>query len=134
MISALINQSDNVEALIIRTEPNNEEKKSKNYSNINPPYLLKSAAEYISEINIKHLLIDLPSIDKENDGGALSAHKSFWNFPEKTRHGSTITEFIYVPSNIPDDIYLLNLQFVPFENDASPSRPLLFKLVKTEKL
>ena len=67
---------------------------------------------YISQININHLLIDLPSLDKEKDGGELSAHKSFWGFPNKKRHGCTITELIYVPNNILDDIYLLNLQHI----------------------
>ena len=131
MVSTLISQEENIEALIIRTEPNVETKISKNYTNTNPPYLLKDAAKYISDININHLLVDLPSIDKENDEGALSAHKSFWQFPNNIRHGSTITELIYVPNNITDGKYLLNLQFAPFENDACPSRPVLFKLEKT---
>ena len=133
MLSTLISEQENIEALIIRTEPNVETKMSKNHTNTNPPYLLKGAAKYISEISINHLLVDLPSIDKENDEGELSAHKSFWQFPDNIRHGSTITELIYVPNNIADGKYLLNLQFVPFENDASPSRPILFKLEKTEK-
>jgi len=130
IIASKIDETDNVDALIIRTLPNPVNKISKNYSNTNPTYISKEAATYMSKIKINHLLIDLPSVDKEKDGGALSAHKSFWRFPNQTRHGCTITELIYVPNNAPDDIYLLNLQFAPFENDASPSRPLLFKLRK----
>ena len=75
-----------------------------------------------------HLLIDLPSIDKEQDGGEFAGHKSFWVGANGVRHGATITELIYVPNSISDGIYLLNLQFAPFENDAAPSRPVLFKL------
>ena len=60
----------------------------------------------------------------------LIAHKIFWQFPENPRFESTITELIYVPDEIKDGQYLLNLQFVPFQNDASPSRPVLFKLEK----
>ena len=130
IINSLVSETDNVEALIIRTLPNNKEKMHKDYSNTNPPYLSESAAEYLVSIGIQHLLIDLPSVDKENDGGLLSAHKSFWQFPKNIRYGCTITEFIYVASTIKDGKYLLNLQFAPFENDASPSRPLLFKLEK----
>ena len=129
-ISSLINKKDDIEALVIRTKPNSEKKIHKNYSQTNPIYLLNDAAEYLSKININHLLIDLPSIDKEKDDGALDSHKSFWNYPCSIRHGCTITEFIYVPDTIVDGLYLLNLQFAPFENDASPSRPVLFKLDK----
>ncbi len=130
IINNLVSKMDNVEALIIRTLPNNKEKMYKDYTNTNPPYLSESAAAYLVSIGIQHLLIDLPSVDQENDGGLLSAHKSFWQFPKNIRHGCTITEFIYVANTIKDGKYLLNLQFVPFENDASPSRPLLFKLEK----
>ena len=86
--------------------------------------------DYIVEMEIKHLLIDLPSVDKEDDAGALLAHKTFWNYPENPRRNCTITELIYVDNHISDDVYLLNLQFVSFQNDASPSRPVIFKLIK----
>jgi hypothetical protein len=32
-----------------------------------------------------------------------------------------------VPDDIVDGIYLLEIQMAPFENDASPSRPVLYK-------
>ena len=132
-IKSLFKNNDNIDALIIRTLPNEKEKLSKNYSNTNHPYLLKDAIDYLVDLGIKHLLIDLPSVDKEKDEGALISHKSFWKFPADTRHGCTITELIYVPNKIDDGKYLLNLQFLPFKNDASPSRPLLFKLNSTNK-
>ena len=128
LIKKTISKHDNVEALVIRTIPNSESKTYKNYSNTNPPYLSEQAVKYLVSIGVRHLLIDLPSIDKEEDGGALIAHKSFWQFPKNKRHGCTITEFIYVPNKIKDGRYLLNLQFAPFNNDAAPSRPVLFKL------
>ncbi len=120
--------SDQIEALIIRTLPNIENKPDKQYSNTNWPYLTKDAATYIREQNIKHLLIDLPSVDKEKDNGKLLAHKAFWHYPEATRHDATITEMIYVKDSIVDDIYLLNIQIASFENDASPSKPILYHL------
>ena len=121
------------EALIIRTLPNLESKKHQNYSHTNPPYLLEEAAVYIREIGIKHLLIDLPSVDREEDEGKLLAHKAFWNVTNintlnaDARFNCTITEMIYVNDTIQDGIYLLNLQIVNFENDASPSKPILYK-------
>jgi arylformamidase len=117
------------EALVIRTLPNSTTKKTKQYSNTNWPYLEAAAAEYIRELGVSHLLIDLPSVDKEKDNGKLLAHKAFWNFPDATRLDATITEFIYVPDHIEDGSYLLNLQIAPFENDATPSKPILYKVM-----
>jgi len=123
------------EALIIRTLPNEKEKKSRKYSNTNPPYLSEEAAVFIRESEIQHLLIDLPSVDKEHDEGKLLAHKAFWNVKDTlnlnadARLSATITEMIYVPDEIEDGNYILNLQIASFENDASPSKPLLFKIL-----
>ena len=117
------------EALVIRTLPNTSQKRSRKYSNTNWPYLHENAAKYIREIGIKHLLIDLPSVDREKDEGKLLAHKAFWDYPNAPRMDATITEFIYVPNRVKDGSYLLNLQIAPFENDASPSKPVLYQII-----
>ena len=116
------------EAIIIRTLPNNDLKLTRQYSNANAPYLCDKAAKYISDLGIDHLLIDLPSVDKENDNGELLSHHAFWKHPENTQFQKTITEFIYVKNEIEDGDYILNLQIAPFENDASPSKPVLYKI------
>ncbi|MFY9309544.1 MAG: cyclase family protein [Bacteroidia bacterium] len=116
------------EAIIIRTLDNSLSKINKHYSNTNPPYLLYEAAEYIDAMGIDHILIDLPSVDKEVDGGKLAAHHAFWQYPENTKLHRTITEMIYVPNNVFDGTYLLNLQIASFENDASPSKPVLYQM------
>lgn len=117
------------EAIVIRTLPNTNEKRSKQYSNTNPTYLLEDAAIYLREKGVKHLLIDLPSVDKEKDNGELLSHNAFWNTSGKLRLDATITEFIYVANSIEDGCYMLNLQIAPFENDASPSKPILYKII-----
>lgn len=122
-------QPNATEALIIRTLPNFREKQTKKYSHTNWPYLSEEAAVYLRNSGIKHLLIDLPSVDKEKDGGKLLAHKAFWNYPKNTRFDATITELVYVPNSIEDGNYLLNLQIASFENDASPSKPVLYKFL-----
>jgi arylformamidase len=116
----------NTEALIIRTKPNDYSKKTKNYSGTNFPYVSLMAMQQIVDSGIKHLLIDLPSVDREEDGGKLAAHHLFWNVPKKPDVSKTITELIFVPDSIPDGIYALNLQVSNFRNDAAPSRPLIF--------
>ena len=75
------------------------------------------------------MLIDTPSVDREKDDGKLLAHKAFWNYPSKPRLTATITEFIYLENYISDGSYLLNLQIAPFHNDASPSKPVLYKML-----
>ena len=75
-IEKLLN-GKSTEAIIIRTLPNPETKKHLNYSNTNPPYLTEEASIFIREVGIQHLLIDLPSVDKEHDEGKLMAHKAF---------------------------------------------------------
>ena len=123
------------EAIIIRTLPNETSKLSKNYSNTNPPYLAEDAATFIRESAIQHLLIDLPSVDKEHDEGKLLAHKAFWNVKDvnnlnaDARLECTITELIFVSDTIYDGSYILNLQIASFENDASPSKPVLYKIL-----
>ena len=117
------------QAIVIRTNPNSASKKTKKYSNTNWPYLAEDTAQFIHDLGIEHLLIDLPSVDKEKDEGALKAHKAFWNYPKAPRFNATITEFIYVPNSIEDGSYLLNLQVANFVNDAAPSRPVLYKFL-----
>lgn len=116
------------EALIVRTLPNSEEKCSKNYSNTNPPYFEAEALAYLRESGVKHLLTDLPSVDRENDGGKLLAHNAFWHGNRPDDRECTITEVVFVPDLVKDGDYLLNLQIASFENDASPSKPVLYKL------
>lgn len=115
------------DAVVIRTLPNYIDKRSKKYSHTNWPYVEESAAKYLKECGVKHLLIDLPSVDREKDEGKLLAHKAFWDYPKNTRMDATITELIYVPNKIEDGDYILNLQVASFENDAAPSRPVLYK-------
>jgi kynurenine formamidase len=118
------------DAVIIRTLPNLEDKKSARYSNSNPTYLLEETAIFLREKGIKHLLVDLPSVDKEKDEGRLLAHNAFWNTEGELRMDATITEFIYVPNTVKDGEYLLNLMIAPFENDATPSKRILYEINK----
>jgi len=121
-------------AVVLRTLPNQENKKHNKYSHTNPPYLAADAAAFLREKGIKHLLIDLPSVDKEKDGGQLAAHKAFWNVKnvnqvnDDAQFDATITELIYVADEVVDGMYILNIQIASFVNDASPSKPVLYQI------
>jgi len=114
------------DALVLRTLPNDNLKQQRNYSGTNPPYLHPEAAQYLVDCGVRHLLLDLPSVDREEDGGALAAHHVFWQYPHAVREACTITELIFVPNDVPDGHYLLNLQTTSLDLDASPSKPVLY--------
>lgn len=120
-----------LDALVIRTLPNPREKRFQSYSGTNPPYLTADAVQAIREAGVRHLLVDLPSLDREKDDGALAAHRAFFGLAAGDRAVSeiprrTITELIYADNATTDGSYLLSLQVAPFVLDAAPSRPLLY--------
>jgi len=125
-----------VDALLIRTIPNGADKKSRNYSEPPiPPYLSHEAASLLVSWDIKHLLTDLPSIDRSHDQGRLAGHRLFWGLePEEQnadnarRPEATITEMVYVPDEVADGPYALSLQIAPLVTDAPPCRPVLCPL------
>ena len=134
--NALKNADPNwLDGLIVRTLPNDDSKKRRAYMEELPPFFSTEAINYISEKGVKHLLVDMPSIDRTFDEGKLSNHRIFWKVGAEeyaTNQASlihnTITEMIFVSDEIEDGAYLLNLQIAAFVADASPSRPLLYKI------
>lgn len=127
-------------ALMVRTLPNGEEKQSATYSGKNPVFFTPLAVQHALEtLGIRHLLVDLPSMDKENDEGLLLAHRAFWGLSPKSKEADaaaaaaveslssmTITELCYFSSeSLKDGLYGVSLQVAPVGLDAAPSRPLL---------
>ncbi|MBK9192391.1 MAG: cyclase family protein [Crocinitomicaceae bacterium] len=115
-------------ALIIRTLPNQSERTHKNYTETNPPYLSEEAIRHIVEAGIDHLIMDVPSVDREVDHGKLTAHHIFWNYPAKPQLHKTITELAFIDNTIADGEYFLNIQIASYESDASPSKLVLYKI------
>lgn len=128
-LMGLLSEQDfnNLEALVIRTLPNNSSKKTQKYtSESDYAFLTNDAIELINSSNIKHILIDTPSLDRSYGSQEMSNHHLYWEKePDKT-----VTELVYVDNNIQDDYYILNLQIPNFALDAAPSRPLLYKIYK----
>jgi len=121
-----------LKGLILRTLPNSENKKSKDYMKNPPEFFSIDAMEYIVSLGVEHLLVDTPSVDRLLDDGHLSSHNIFWETKEKelntnTKH-KTITEMIFAAESVKDGSYLLNLQIPAFVSDAAPSRPILYKV------
>lgn len=116
------------QALVIRTTPNTTTKLTQNYTGTNPCYIDYKFIQQLNKTNVDHLLIDIPSVDREVDGGKLSAHNAFWNTEDNLQLKKTITEMVYIDNDILDGLYLLNLQTISVDIDASPSKPILYAL------
>ncbi|MDX9749454.1 MAG: cyclase family protein [Flavobacteriales bacterium] len=116
------------EALVVRTLPH-AHRGDHDWSGTNPPYLESTACAWLRSIGVKHLLVDLPSVDREEDDGALAAHHAFWDHPHTVDLDRTITELVHVPAEVRDGDHLLELQLPHFMNDAAPSRPVLYALL-----
>ena len=117
------------EALVLRTLPHADDRAHRDWSGSNPCYLQSTACAWLRSIGVKHLLLDLPSVDREEDGGVLAAHHAFWDYPNTIDLERTITELLFAPPSVRDGEYLLELQLPHLMNDAAPSRPVLYALL-----
>ena len=68
-------------AAIIRTLPNDPGKRTRNYSDLVPPYLTREAVEWLVEKRIEHLVLDVPSLDRTHDEGHMVGHRLFFGLP-----------------------------------------------------
>jgi len=125
---------ERVPALVVRSLPNLDEKKNRVWSGNNPPYFTIEAMQVIVDAGFTQLLTDFPSVDREEDSGALAAHRVWWNVPQATtdlssvRLDACITEMIFVPNSVADGLYFLQLVLPKIHSDAVPSNPLLYPL------
>jgi kynurenine formamidase len=122
-------------AAVIRTLPNEHDRFVGERGAAGAAFLSREAAEWLVAHDIEHLVLDVPSADRPNDGGELTAHRIFFGLPrassalhEARRPRSTITELAHVPGSVSDGWYFLSLQSPAIAGDAVPSRPVLYPL------
>jgi hypothetical protein len=121
-------------AVVVVTGPG-AVRRAARFSGTNPPYLTVEAAALLRERGVRHVLVDLPSLDREDDGGLLAAHRAFFDLPvgvgasdvevDMEPPPRTVTELIAVDDDVAAGLYALFLQVAPILADAVPSRPLL---------
>jgi kynurenine formamidase len=128
------------QALALRTLPNDAAKRTRDWSAANPAYLSQEAAQLLVSRGILHLIVDLPSIDRTHDDGKLTAHRIFFGLARDvaalasaTRPAATVTELAFMPDELGDGSYLLQLQAAALGGDAVPSRPLLYRLLANQR-
>ena len=125
---------EQLQALVIRTLPNENRKLKQTYNSGNQPaFFSREAILYLNERGVEHLVVDLPSIDRLHDEGLMTCHHLFWQVDEGchqvNKHSlvdKTITEMAFVADEVNDGFYFINIQTPAFHNDAAPSRPVLF--------
>ncbi|MBU6161226.1 MAG: cyclase family protein [Myxococcales bacterium] len=122
-------------ALVLRTQLDGVTRVGHDWSNSNPPYLTDQAIDVLRDAGFMDLLLDIPSVDREWDGGDLPSHHRWWDLPAGVRRlqgttcNRTITELIDVPTTVADGWYGLLLQVPSIASDAVPSRPVLYPLL-----
>tara|TARA_B100000497_G_scaffold126626_1_gene165987 strand:- start:240 stop:995 length:756 start_codon:yes stop_codon:yes gene_type:complete len=123
--------TNGIQSVILKTDCG-DANLQRNYSHSNWPYLDAEIGNFLRNEGIDHIIIDQPSVDQEEDGGALACHRTFWGATPESSLNRTITELAHIPDYVQPGNYLLNLQVAPIENDAAPSRPLLYNLSSTK--
>ena len=116
------NIPESCSGLIIRTIPNDDSKKTRDYHLKPAPFFTNDAIDHINELGVKHLLVDIPSLDKANDGGQLGNHKKFF------KQGKTISELLFIPNDLKDGFGFLQIQIPNWGLDAAPSRPIFYSI------
>ena len=122
-------------AIVVRTLPNGSDKITHTHTlEPSPAYFSAPAARYLVDSGIHHLVTDLPSLDRSNDDGLMTAHRTFWRLAPGSRladadarRDCTVTELAFVAPMLRDGLYVLDLQVPAFLTDAVPSRPLLYR-------
>lgn len=121
------------EGLIIRTLPNEPSKRTADYDQLHPAYFTAEAMALVVAWGVQHLVVDMPSLDRLDDGGALTAHRIYWGLPpgskslrEARRPLATVSELAFVPDALHDGPVILHLQVPPWLSDAAPSRIMAY--------
>jgi len=122
-------------AAIVRTLPNDPGKRTRDYTDLVPPFFTREAIEWLVEKRIEHLVVDVPSIDRTHDEGHLVGHRLFFGLPpgshargDAARSRSTITEFAFIPDEVADGPCILSLAVPAIGGDAVPSQPIVYPL------
>jgi arylformamidase len=115
-------------ALLLRT--------GTSWQDVAPPYLTQQLVQELVARGVEHLLTDLPSVDRLQDEGRLTAHRLFFGLPPGStdlaaaqRAHCTITELAQFPATLRDGPCAVQIQIPAWTGDATPSRPLHLPLV-----
>lgn len=119
-----------VRAAVLRSRPL-DATPHRRWSGTHPPFFAPDALGFLADQGVEHLVTDLPSVDPENDGGILAAHRRFFGFESGSDarwERATITELAWIPKTLAQGYGLLRLDVLAWPTDAAPSRPVFYPL------
>ncbi|MET0279640.1 MAG: cyclase family protein [Steroidobacteraceae bacterium] len=124
-----LHQDRPVHALLLRTGTSGRDAA--------PPFLSRQLMQELVARGVEHLVTDLPSVDRLEDAGHLTAHRIFFGLPagstrlaDAARPAATITELAHFPDSLHDGYCAVQIQIPAWSGDAVPSRPLHLPLAE----
>ncbi len=141
MLEAALEHADPAwrQALLLRVMPLEHEAFRDWQDPCDTPYFSPAALRLLREEGVEHLLCELPSVDRLDDGGLLQAHRAWWNLsdtnnPDVPGEGRrrSITELALLPPELKQGPGLLELLPPRFRSDAAPSAPRFYPLLDEE--
>ena len=127
-----------VEALLLRVyRPPLAE--SFDFSGSAAPYPTAEALDLLVGLGARWLIVDLPSIDREDDGGSTPNHRRWWGLDGGDGHALDgppalrgIVELARFPAALPAGPVAVALGLAPIESDAVPAGLRVARLVRSE--
>lgn len=93
------------------------------FSGRNPPYPTDQAATLLAAEDARLLVLDLPSLDREDDGGTTPNHRAWWGLGpgRSARLDRLVFELARLPAGLDPGPVAVHLGAAPLRSDAVPA-------------
>lgn len=110
------------DALLVRVQPVPVED-DVDFSGRNPPYPTDQAAALLAASEARLLVLDLPSLDREDDGGTTPNHRAWWGLRPglSARLDRLVLELARLPAELVAGPVAVVLGAAPLRSDAVPA-------------
>ena len=125
------------QAIAIRTDVATALPAHADWSGSNPPYPTAEAMRWLSSLPAQLLVLDLPSLDREDDGGTTPNHRAWWGLGDGARRlegvrwrARLVVELARFPLQAVAGPWLLRVDVAPIASDAAPARVRLLPVTQ----
>ncbi len=122
------------EAIAVRTDAASALPVGADWTGTNPPYPTIEAMDWLAGRARSLLVLDLPSLDREDDGGTTPNHRRWWGLPDGARTLGAVAapqrlicELARFGPDLAPGPHLLRLDVAPIASDAAPARVRLLR-------